>query len=107
MIPSNTILPCNMSKYVKLIARPNTWFKEGTEVLWQDSDFTERRPTRHEWQEILDEGWGSVFFGIRVCEDNPNERKLGYSPGDERFDGEACDTSEFDAIYVDEDKREL
>jgi hypothetical protein len=74
--------------FVKLIAKPDTWFKAGTEVLWEDNKWVDRRPTEQEWEEIVQQGF-SVFRGIRVAEDNPNENAR-YTPGEEYEDGEVC-----------------
>lgn len=85
--------------YVKLTARPDTWFKAGTEAYHYDAMPT-RRMTLQEWEECG--GFVVCVRGTRVCEDNPNERGMGYQPGDERPDGEACGCSEFDVEIVEE-----
>ena len=87
-------------KYVKLIAKPDTWFKAGTEVSNYDKN---RRLTVEEWKE-----WGNSIVlvrGIRICEDNPNENGMGYKAGDERIDGECCGCDEFDIEIVEEDRK--
>ena len=86
--------------YIKFIALPDTWFKAGTEVLWEDSKYLTRRPTLEEYEAIKKEGAG-LFVGIRVCEDNPNERNFS-TPGEERLDGEWCNLDEFEVIETDE-----
>ncbi len=66
----------------KYIAKPNTWFKEGSEcILVSDC-----------------ENFGGIFSGIRVCEDNPNENSMGYKPGEEREDEELCSWDEFEIV---------
>lgn len=86
-------------KYIKLTAKADTWFKFGTEVLWEDINYVKRRPTLEEWESIeLDDA--GYFFGIRVCEDNPCEIGLGYKPGDEREDVEWCSIDEFEIEIV-------
>ncbi len=90
--------------YVKLIARPDTWYKAGSEVFWEDavSDqprhlATKRRITLDEWIELRrPENAGIGCVGIRVTEHSAAE---GGAPiGEERWDGEWCAIDEFDAI---------
>jgi len=87
-------------QYVKLTARPNTWFKAGTEVWHYDAP---RRLTLAEWEAWVKDGM-VLATGIRVCEDNDNENGMGCKPGDERVDGESCSPDEFDVEIVNEDK---
>lgn len=66
---------------MKYIAKPNTWFKAGTEV------------------ELIDDyrssDWNSgLFRGIRVTEDSGSEG--GYPVGVERIDEEMCSFDEFE-----------
>lgn len=93
-------------QFVKFVAKPDTWFKSGEEVLWEDSQYKCRRPTVAEFNNIKKDN-AAVFVGIRVCEDSPNENGLGYKAGDERMDGEWCPLDEFEISIVDEDKNEL
>jgi hypothetical protein len=89
-------------KYVKLTARPNTWFKEGTEVFNYDSDYNDKkRITVQEWNDALgDYGRGGIAVrGLRVCELG-YEMDLGYNVGDIREDGEWCRCDEFDVEYL-------
>lgn len=87
-------------KYVKLTAKPNTWFKEGTEVYNYMVDYSEqKRITLEEWNQAVREG-GICVRGIRVCEDNPNENGMGCKAGEEREDGEWCSCDEFNAEIV-------
>ena len=90
-------------KYVKLIAKHDTWFKEGTEVYDYDCSPPSGlyRVTFEQWETAKKET-GICVRGIRICEDNPNEKGNGWSVGEERWDGEWCDVNEFDATVVEE-----
>lgn len=90
-------------KTVKLIAKPNTWFKEGTEVF----DYNEygKRLSLEEFEKWKNEdnGWGILVRGIRVCEEGCGEvENLGYKVGDERIDGELCGIDEFDVEIIED-----
>lgn len=97
-------------KYVKLTARPDTWYKEGSEVYHEDFCldycYPGKRMTLAFWEDYLKMGkshhedgmWGR---GIRVCDDNPNENNMGCKPGEEREDGEWCMIDEFNIEVVD------
>lgn len=97
-----------MKKYVKFIAKPNTWYKEGSEVLIQAFSKIENkvygyRMTLDDYNEKLSNNDTSeVFWGIRACEDNPNENNMGYKAGDERMDGEWCYFDEFEILEIEE-----
>jgi hypothetical protein len=54
-----------MPKYVKLIAKPDTWFKAGTEVF--DDDCFGKRYTLEAYNQWLKSGI-ILARGIRVCE---------------------------------------
>ena len=90
--------------YIKLIARPDTWYKAGTEVFWEDavSDeprhiATKRRLTVVEWNDLKrPENAGIGCVGIRVTEDSASEG--GSIVGEERWDGEWCLIEEFEAV---------
>ena len=87
-------------KYVKLIARPDTWFKAGTEV-W-NYDIQKQRVTLEEWNDAEKFGAGIGVRGIHVGEeDSPNERGNGHLPGEEWEDGEWCGCDEFDVTETD------
>jgi hypothetical protein len=91
-------------KYVKFISKPDQWFKEGTEALYEDNEYRVRRMTVGEYEnELTDPSGclGAVFVGTRVCTDNPNENAF-CSPGEERIDGEWCPFDEFEIVYTDE-----
>lgn len=94
-------------KYVKLIAKPDTWFKEGTEVFHYEYDYSDqRRLTLEEWEMWKSSGI-CLVRGIRVCEDNPNENGMGCKAGDEREDGECCSIDEFDVEILETNEKEL
>jgi len=88
-------------KYVKLIARPNTWFKAGTEVF--DYDEYGKRISLGSYNKWLESGT-ILARGIRVCESGFEEDNLGYKVGDEREDGEFCSLKEFDVEIVNEER---
>lgn len=88
----------NNMKYVKLIAKPDTWFKAGTEVF--DDDCFGKRYTLEAYNQWLKSGI-ILARGIRVCE-HDYELKLGYELGEERQDGELCNINEFDMTIVEE-----
>ena len=78
-------------KLVKLIAKPNTWFKEGTEVYNYDGvPFT-----LDEYEECKYSSGTILARGIRVCEHASELRPLG----EEYIDGEYCDIDEFEVEY--------
>jgi len=82
-------------KYVKLIAKPNTWFKFGTEVYDYDADYEEKKRVSLDYWEYCKLEGGICVRGIRVI-DALYELSLGYTNrGEERIDGEYCDCSEF------------
>lgn len=87
-------------KSVRLVAKPNTWYKVGTEVFHEDLWDKRELLTLEAWEScIKDRGIGCV--GLRVCEDNPNEIGNGWKPGFERIDGEWCSTDEFEVEIID------
>jgi len=85
------------TKYVKLVAKPNTWFKEGTEVYDYDANYEDKkRLTLDEYTEWRDSGIICVR-GIRI---NENVNEPG-GIGQEREDGESCGLDEFDVEIID------
>lgn len=91
-------------KYVKLIAKPDTWFKAGTEVYHYDCNPPTDlfRLTLDEWNK--DHSWGIDVRGIRINQEE-YEVKAGLGQiGEERWDGELCCTDEFDCEIVEEIK---
>lgn len=93
-------------KYVKLTAKPDTWFKEGTEVFDYDADYSEgKRVTLEHW-ETCEKGHGICVRGIRVCEGGyENDPPLNCPVGREREDGEYCCCDEFHVEIVEESHR--
>jgi hypothetical protein len=87
------------SGYVKLIAKPDTWFEAGTEVWHYDHN---RRLTLEEYAEWEKTKSIILVRGIRVCEDNDNERGMGYQPGEIRIDSECCMLDEFEVEVVED-----
>ena len=97
--------------YVKLIAKPDTWFKSGTEVYDYDCDAPDdlRRVTLADWEKHEKEwrqygGQGGFIIcvrGIRVIEAGYEEKLFG-AVGTERWDGEACSSHEFEVEIVEE-----
>lgn len=85
-------------KYVKLIAKPGYWYKEGTEVFHEDC-YPNLMPLEVWEYSVKERGIGC--YGLRVCEDNPNEKGNGWPPGFERMDGEWCMIEEFEVEIVD------
>lgn len=87
--------------YIKLTAKPNTWFKEGTEVYDYDYPYSDKKHiTLNYWEAMLKENGWLYCRGIRVCEDNPNENGMGCKAGDEREDGEWCACDEFEMEII-------
>ena len=90
-------------KYVKLTAKSDTWFKDGSEVYDYDYPYSDRkRITLDYWLECISDGGGICVRGIRVCEDNPNENNMGCKVGEEREDGEYCSCEEFEVEVIHE-----
>jgi hypothetical protein len=89
-------------KFVKLIAKPDTWFKAGTEVYDYEARLSEnKRVTLDYWNQCLAEGGGICVRGIRICEDGyENTGCLNCPPGDEREDGEYCQCDEFEVEII-------
>ncbi len=87
--------------YVKLIAKPNTWFKAGTEVYDYDCwpPTTLFRVSLEQWHTWSLTGF-ALLRGQRITE-NPDSEGGG-KVGDEYWDGETCAVDEFDAEVVEE-----
>lgn len=79
-----------MPKYVKLIAKPDTWFKAGTEAF--DYDEYGKRITLESYNKWLKSG-SILARGIHIYED-----------GVEAEDGELCGIDEFDVEVVEEER---
>ena len=90
-------------KFVKLTAKPNTWFKEGTEVYNYDCNPPEQllRVTLEEWE-------SSVNFngikGICVCGFHipQRENEIDILGEGGCWDGEFCSIDEFEVEIVNE-----
>ncbi len=88
-------------KYAKLVAKKDTWFKEGTEVYNYDYKYEDKkRVTWDYWEQCKSEG-GICVRGIRIS-DMECEIVCGNSNGKEYIDGEYCHWDEFDVTMVDE-----
>ena len=94
-----------MSKqtYVKLVAKHDSWFKEGTEVYSYDSSPEKRnflRVTKEDWE---DSEGGLLCRGIHVVLDENDAKNRDMSIGEEDWDGEWCSKDEFEFIgYIEE-----
>lgn len=89
-------------KYVKLTAKPDTWFKEGTEVYDYNCKPPEQllRVTLEEWESCVN------FTGIKaICVRGLRNTQLKYEIDifgeGERWDGELCECGEFEVEIVD------
>jgi len=84
---------------VKLTAKPDTWFKEGTEVLYEVDYYIDRRMTLEEYESILASEYPyAVFVGTRIIETPSSEG--GGEIGEERIDGEVCQLEEFNVEII-------
>jgi len=90
-------------KFVKLTAKPDTWFKKGTEVYDYNCEPPEQllRVTLEEWESCVN------FTGIKaicVCgfriPQFKNEIDIFGENG--RWDGEFCSVDDFEVEIVDE-----
>ena len=91
-------------KYVKLTAKPDTWFKEGTEVY----DYNCRPPellrvTLEEWESCVNFNGikGICVCGFRIPQIKDEIDIFGEGAGG-RWDGEFCSVYEFEVEIVDE-----
>jgi hypothetical protein len=90
-------------KYVKLTAKPDTWFKEGTEVYDYDCDppNTLFRITLEVWESHVNfQGIKAILArGIRKPQ---LQREIEIFGEGERWDGEFCGIDEFEVEIVDD-----
>lgn len=90
-------------KYVKLTAKPDTWFKEGTEVYDYNCKPPEQlfRVTLEEWESCVNFNGirGICVCGFRIPQIKDEIDIFGEGG---RWDGEFCDVDEFDVEIVDE-----
>ena len=82
-------------KYVKLTAKPDTWFKEGTEAY----DYESRPPnlkriTLKDWENCVSFNGIVGIFARGVCVDDDTDEEV--------WDGEFCMCSDFEVEIVDE-----
>lgn len=85
----------NITSKVKIIAKPDTWYKEGTEVrLAYGKEPYERITFKELYENIEASGIGAVFSGTRIVH-FPNETTTGKAVGDEYLDEELCGWEEF------------
>jgi hypothetical protein len=88
-----------MKKYIKLIAKPDTWFKEGTEVYDYYSSLDNRTHVTFKEYEGAKK-YGSIDVrGWRISESLEAE---AVPVGEEYFDGETCDLEEFEVEIIEE-----
>lgn len=90
-------------KFVKLTAKPDTWFKEGAEVYDYNCNAPEQlqRVSLEEWESCVN------FEGIKgICVRGLRNTQLEYEieifGKGERWDGEFCGCDEFHVEIVDE-----
>ena len=89
-------------KYVKLTAKPDTWFKEGTEVYnYYSTSDCRCRVTLDEWEEVMNfqKMQAICVAGIHIPDAEYEIEKFGTG---ERWDGEFCSCDEFEVEIVDE-----
>jgi len=88
-------------KFVKLTAKPDTWFKAGTEVYDYDADYSEKKLiTLDYWNKSVEGGWGIDVRGIRVCQEDYELKFCNCEVGFEREDGELCSCDEFEVEII-------
>lgn len=85
-------------KYVKLIAKPDTWYKVGTEVFFDDSSEKEvdvpiKRITKDAFEKRSKEWHSGCMVGLHTPTAYPEVAVV---------DGELCFLEEFDIIETDE-----
>lgn len=90
-------------KYVKLIAKADSWYKEGTEAYDYNSTLeNKRRITLEEWRVMLEDGM-YCLRGTWVAKKGYGAvENCGFIEGKEYFDGECGSTDEFEFTIVDE-----
>ena len=72
-----------MSRY---IAKPDTWFKEGTEAKFLGEMYRDDLGVVH-----------GLFSGVRVCQ-NPGSEGMWHQLGEEYEDEEICSFEEFEEV---------
>lgn len=94
-------------KYVKLTAKPDSWFKVGTEVYHNECNPPDDlyRVSLEEWEKAQNIEWGIICVrGTRIIGNETEAKCYSGKVGDERWDGELCDLDEFDMEVVEERK---
>lgn len=91
-------------QYVKLIAKPNTWYKVGTEVFYDDSSIQNpnvpiKRLTKEEFEKRSNEWDSGLMVGLHTPDADYEIKLFGT---DDRIDGELCSLDEFDVIETNE-----
>lgn len=87
-------------KFVKLIAKKGTWFKEGTEVFDYNFSYNDKvRIFYKDWEEATKLG-GICVRGIHVIEDEIDAKNRSSNIGDEVVDGEYCLIDEFEVEII-------
>jgi alpha-acetolactate decarboxylase len=91
-------------KYIKLIAKPDTWYKVGTEVFFDDSSVKEvdvpiKRITKDAFEKRSKEWHSGCMVGLHTP---TNYHEVAVVGTDDRVDGELCFLEEFDIIETDE-----
>ena len=78
--------------HAKIIAKPGTWFKAGTEVRIAYEPEPYPRVTFEKLYEYIKESPIAVFCGTRITE---HENEGGWAIGEEHLDEETCGWDEF------------
>jgi len=91
-------------KYVKLTAKPDTWFVEGTEVWNYDEN---RRLTKEEWESC--NNFIVLVCGLRKCDPTFSYEKeyMEKHKVEYRIDGESCGCDEFEVEFVENDGSQI
>ena len=90
-------------KYVKLTAKPDSWFKEGTEVYDYNCNAPKQlqRVSLDEWESCVNFP-GMKAICVRGVRNTQLEYEIEIFGEGERWDGEFCGCDEFDVEIVDE-----
>ncbi len=91
-------------KYVKLIAKPDTWYKAGTEVFYDDStinnpDVPIKRITKEDFEKRSKEWHSGVMVGLHTP---THYDEVAVDGTEDRIDGELCFLEEFEVIETNE-----
>ena len=99
-----------MNYVVKIVAKPDTWFKAGTEVFIKSNDSNKnmKRISYEDFVELLNkcESYpAAVFYGVHVIDCEIDAKNRGGNVGDEVEDGEFCPFDEFTFEIIDLDSK--